>query len=131
MVLSNALDNNQQYGMVSSDFKIFGDREENVIYQKPSYTLDDMKVGNFVGASFMFRKSISDKIGKFDADMITVEDWDYWTKISQYTPILKVRGIYVWWRSHKDNMSSTIAKQIGFQQEAKLKNKYKDQKSYY
>jgi glycosyltransferase involved in cell wall biosynthesis len=130
-VMIEALEKNKEFGLVSTDFNIYGDSYKEIKYNKKIYTFEDMKQGNFVGCCFMFRKECFEEVGYFDPEMIGVEDWDFWTRISQKWPLLKINGIYAYWRDHKSNMSNTIMKDIGFQQETKLKDKYRDMKAFY
>lgn len=130
-VMLKALEDNPDVGLVSTQFKIFGSREVDIVQRVGKYTFEQIKGGNFVGCCFLFRKECFNKIGYFDPEMICVEDWDYWTRISQHWPLLKINGFYAYWRDHATSMSNTLAKQIGHQQEGKLKEKYKSLEATY
>lgn len=130
-VMVHHLDKHKHIGMISTQFKIFGDREIEVHADAGLYNLERMSGGNFIGCCFMFRKACVDKVGYFDPDMICVEDWFYWCKIAQHFPILKIDGTYAAWRDHSTNMTNTIGKDLGFLNEAKLRIEVKKWKQTY
>lgn len=130
-VMAQSLDDHPTIGLVSTMFRIFGSRNEDVIIKDRIYTWKDMKVGNFVGCCFLFRKECVQNVGEFDPDMLCVEDWDYWMRISLKYPLMKIPGIFAHWRDHSSNLSNTQGKTLGFTNSAKLKEKYRDEEGEY
>lgn len=45
------------------------------------YNSDSMCFSNCVGACFMYRKKVLEKIGGYDLNMFLIEDYDYWLRI--------------------------------------------------
>ena len=95
-VMLKYLKENKEYGLISTHFKIFGAREEVIQSSIGKYTLEDMKRGNHVGCCFLFKKECVNKIGMHDESLLCVEDWDYWIRISQYWPLLKIYGVFAY-----------------------------------
>lgn len=130
-VMVNHLNTNPKIGLVSTHFKIFGDREEIIQHNIGIYTLKEMKVGNYVGCCFMFRKECQEMAGYFDIEYLTVEDWKMWASISKKFPLEKIYGVYAYWRSHNCNMTSTLGKCLGVENSFKLKREMETWKQEY
>lgn len=130
-VMAEALTINTDCGLVSTNFNIFGSRDIDIIHGARKYTYEDMKVGNFVGNCFLFRRKYIDEGLRFDTDFLCVEDWKMWLEISLRDPILKIPGIYAHWRDHKSNLSNTKGYSIGVINSNRLKEKYRDAKGNY
>lgn len=118
-------------GLISTHFRIFGSREEVIQHNIGTYTLSDMKKGNYVGCSFMFRKECADRVGLFDVALECVEDWDYWIRISQYWPLQKLYGVFAHWRDQSENMSNRLGRTLGEQNTFKLMKKCESYKQEY
>lgn len=52
--------------------------------RKPNSKSDAIKLAHHcnIGACFMYRKEIADKVGKYDVSMFCAEDYDYWCRIA-------------------------------------------------
>ena len=130
-VMKKALDENKDCGLVSTGFRIFGNRESIEQHTPRKYSYEDMKIGNFVGACFLFRRRFIDEGLRFDPDFLCTEDWKFALDISLKTPILKIKGVYANWRDHSDNLTNTKGKDLGFINSARLIEKYKNVKGDY
>src|SRR5437773_1738890 len=42
---------------------------------------------NCVGACFMYRRSVAEKVGEYDRETFLAEDYDYWLRISKVAPL--------------------------------------------
>lgn len=130
-VMLKNLKENPHVGLISTHFKIFGNREEVIQNEIGIYNLEQMKIGNYVGCCFLFRRECYEKVGYYDETLECVEDWDYIIRISQYWPLLKIYGVYAYWRDHKENMTNRLGKNLGVEnslilakQVEKLKRSY-------
>lgn len=130
-VMLKALNDNPNVGLVSTHFEIFGDRKEVCQPDIGIYRLDEMKIGNYVGCCFLFRRECYEKIGFYDETLECVEDWDYWIRISQYWPLLKIYGAYAYWRDHSHNMTNKLGKNLGVENSIKLMAKVEKFKRTY
>ena len=74
------LENNIHIDMVCTNMLIFDNNwkfiRENVQYDDQKMYLEDT-----VGASFMYRKEIVDRIGEYKREFFCVEDYEYWVRI--------------------------------------------------
>jgi len=81
-VLSNYLDNHPDTDMVSATMD-FMDENGNFLYKTAAQKTPAILAYRCnVGAAFMYRKSIADKIGKYDRNTFCAEDYDYWCRIA-------------------------------------------------
>jgi glycosyltransferase involved in cell wall biosynthesis len=103
--LSFFLDNNPDIGLVYSN--------EDVVDSELNYVKEDrlnpqmLLYADCIGASFMYRKEVADKIGGYDPEMFLVDDYDYWIRVSKHYKIAHLdRNIYIY-RMHPNNLTTT------------------------
>ena len=103
--LSFFLDNNPDIGLVYSNEDVV-DSELN--YVKEGRLNPQMLLyADCIGASFMYRKEVADKIGGYDPEMFLVDDYDYWIRVSKHYKIAHLdRNIYIY-RMHPNNLTTT------------------------
>ncbi|WP_051233584.1 glycosyltransferase family 2 protein [Butyrivibrio sp. NC3005] len=73
------LDDNPQVDFVYTDFSIVnmdGSLREEMKKPEP----DEMVYINPVGACFLYKKELADRIGVYDPDMFLAEDYEYWIR---------------------------------------------------
>jgi glycosyltransferase involved in cell wall biosynthesis len=101
----------KEVGVVFTDFIVFGPQGQSVLSRGNGGRIgrEEMLQRNWVGASFIFRKECYKKIGYYSVDLETVEDWDYWIRISEHYKLRHVPCIGVMWRDHPGSMSHTKA----------------------
>lgn len=119
---SNALEKMYEYlehyidiPMVCADMNII-DEDDKVIRTTSDY--DDMRMlyNNCVGACFLYRKTVYDKLGGYDADMFLVEDYAYWIRIlCTYGHIGTIDKVLYSYRIHKQSLTETKKKDISSQ----------------
>lgn len=73
----NELDTNPNIEAVAYGTKNIGSRTDNIPIQT-NFTIEDLRYANRIGSgSIVYRKSVLDKIGYFDPNMVYAEDWEY------------------------------------------------------
>lgn len=103
--LSEYLDGNPKVGLVYSDADVV-DASLNFISEDRNDP-EMLLYADCVGASFMYRKEVADKIGEYDSEMFLVDDYDYWIRISKEYKIAHLnKNLYIY-RMHADNLTST------------------------
>ena len=112
------LENNIHIDMVCTNMLIFDNNwkfiRENVQYDDQKMYLEDT-----VGASFMYRKEIVDRIGEYKREFFCVEDYEYWVRILESgLKIGYLKGAYYLYRVH--NESLTISKRETVQKQQRL-----------
>ncbi len=73
------LDEHKDVDMVYCDFDVVeldGTYRSTTILMEP----DELRFQNVVGACFLYRKELAEKIGKYDPDLFLAEDYEYWIK---------------------------------------------------
>jgi hypothetical protein len=62
---------------------------------------------NYIGmhATVMYRRSIFDSVGRFDARLKACEDYDLYLRIARFSPIYCHHNVVAGYRQHHSNMS--------------------------
>lgn len=113
-VMAKYLDEHIDVGMVYTDYTNIDARDEELgefIVPDAEY----MPFGNPVGACFMYRKEIADKVGEYDASLFLAEDYDYWIRIWRETKVVHLSENLYFYRRHEKSLSETRKEQIGRQ----------------
>ena len=111
--LSRYLDYNSEIGLVYSDMD-FVDVSLNFIKEQ-SLETDMIYYGDCVGASFMYRREVIDKVGEYEPDMFLVEDYEYWIRVSKKFKIGHInKNLYIY-RVHDNSLTGTRKKDINKQ----------------
>jgi glycosyltransferase involved in cell wall biosynthesis/GR25 family glycosyltransferase involved in LPS biosynthesis len=106
--MSNYLEINKTINLVISGHQNIGKRTNSILPFE--YTHKDI-IYNFHGiACFMFRKSITNKIGLYDEKIKGVEDWDYLIRILEIEPFKcgTINEILYNYRRHEEQLSNNI-----------------------
>lgn len=121
--MARYLDNHVAIGMVCCDMFCI-DREGNII----EYRVNDPKnlwVYDSIGACFMYRKSVKDKVGEYNPDMFLAEDYDYWLRVNKCYEIGHISESLYYYRYHE--LSLTGSRQASIRKQLnKLRIKYLD-----
>ena len=111
--LSRYLDYNSEIGFVYSDMDVV-DASLNFIGEQ-SLESDRLLYADCIGASFMYRKEVIDKVGEYDPDMFLVEDYEYWIRVSKKFKIGHInKNLYIY-RVHDNSLTGTRKKDINKQ----------------
>lgn len=123
--LLDYLKKNLDKGMVYSDYRIIDDKgkflygsnfrtwnqskEDTSVIKLPRevtinnfHNTDD----NFIGASFLYRKEIAEKVGEYNEKFFGAEDLDYWLRIHQITEFGHVDKLLYRYRVHAMSLGS-------------------------
>lgn len=91
-----------------------------------SYKDDELCRKNTVGACFLYRREVYDRIGGYDADLFCVEDYDYWMRVKeQFGRIERIESVLYQYRYHEASLSSMKKEKIR-QALIKLRRKHLD-----
>lgn len=121
-IMLNKLEGNADAGLVYCDYTSIdenGMELAEIIMKEP----DKLIYTNTVGACFLYRKGVFDKLGGYDPAMFLVEDYEYWLRIYQQFEILHLQKNLYYYRLHGASLSSTRLETV-VKQTAKLKLKY-------
>lgn len=118
------LDENRHSGMVCCNMYLIDDIG-NIIGEK-KVGANDLCVSNCIGACFLYRKSIMEKIGEYDTSLFLVEDYDYWIRIEkECRSILYCEEFLYKYRKHTESLSEKRIAQVN-EARAKFREKHKD-----
>jgi len=107
---------NADMHMVCADMKVIDEENKLEGYTTVSYQQDLMYSGNYVGACFMYERDVMEQIGKYDADMFLVEDYDYWLRILRHYGVIgNINQVLYQYRMHGNSLTVTKQAQIRVQ----------------
>lgn len=129
-VLVDYMERRPEVGLVFSDYQAIDDRDQplterdfrpqNQDLQDPSMvrlphavTFENLHLSkdNFIGASFMYRRSVAWAIGDYTDDTFGGEDYDYWLRIHHLFEMGHVPEVLYKYRVH-DNTLNARAKEL-------------------
>lgn len=88
------------------------------------YSEKELPINNIIGACFMYRREVYQKVGGYDANLFLVEDYDYWLRILEKFDGIKPIPEYLYlYRKHSGSLTERRKKTIEEQLE-KLKRKH-------
>jgi glycosyltransferase involved in cell wall biosynthesis len=71
---------------------------------------------NCINACFLYRRSVYETIGGYDADMVLIEDYEYWMRVATRFRIGHLRGVTPYrYRWHPGSLSRTRRAEIEIQ----------------
>ena len=106
-IMNEYLDKNPQQIMVRARYSVINESEE-LLYDADEYDQDIAYVRNCVGACFLYRKEVIEKIGLYNENKFLIEDYDYWLRIIfRYGEIGHISDILYLYRTHECSLTST------------------------
>lgn len=110
-VMVKALDDNPEVGMVYANCLVINEKERVVDAWKlspPAW----IRTGNCIGACFMYRSEVADKVGEYDATMFLAEDYDYWLRIYENFKMMHLTEFLYRYRTHGESLTATRLKDV-------------------
>jgi glycosyltransferase involved in cell wall biosynthesis len=99
------LQSNPSVGLVYSDQALIDD-EGRVIDHIVVLPPEDMPFSNSVRASFLYRRSVWEKVGPYDAEMLYAEDYDYWLRVFAVCRIAALHKELYDYRLHSQSLTA-------------------------
>lgn len=95
--------------IVYTDFDLINDnglvlKRRNL--SQPEYLIN----GNFVGASFLYKREVYERLNGYNEDLFLVEDYDFWLRALTKFKLTHVPESFYFYRSHGESLSSQIGK---------------------
>ncbi len=107
--LVEALDTHPHVGLVYGDWEVI---DEDGQVQGVIETLEHdpllLRRVNYVQACFMYRRECQDKVGLYDPEYILAEDWEYWWRIAQSFPLMRVPQVLYQYRVHSGSLTHFV-----------------------
>ena len=64
-----------------------------------------LKVDNYIGACFLYKRKVHEAIGKYNPRTFLVEDYDYWIRVSKQFRMQRLFKPLYYYRCHKDSLT--------------------------
>lgn len=106
----SALDTHPECGLVYSDMDYIDNHGK--ITSGTSFEVRELYYEDCVGACFLYRRQIAELTGEYDSNMILVEDYDYWLRMSKHCEFLRIPQRKYQYRFHPDSLTMTRANKI-------------------
>ncbi len=123
--LVDTLESRPDVGLVYGSFHLV-DEQGNVIGRRdcppPVYLPKD----NTVGAYFLYRREVRDRIGDYDPGMRLAEDYDYWLRVHRHFRCCRVDAAEYYYRVHDASLTGTAGGQeiVRVARRAQRKNRW-------
>jgi glycosyltransferase involved in cell wall biosynthesis len=110
--LETLLDELQKSGadLVYSSFNAIDD-DGNFLNVSPAGEPEDLIYGNSIGASFLYKREVQEKLGGYDVTRFLYEDYDFWVRayLSQFKFFKSSKVVYDY-RRHKSSLTAQLKK---------------------
>ncbi len=121
-VMVNNLKSSNDIDMVYADFDVVNTKGE-LMWHVNKPVPEDIIYENIIGACFLYKKSLADKIGEYDTELFLAEDYEYWIRAFLNGNIKHINENlydYMW---HDKSLTVTKEKQI-YHKTFEAKNKH-------
>lgn len=99
--------------MVCADMYIMDENGEIKPEFVSRYKDEELCRRNTVGACFLYRRDVFDRVGVYDTTLFYVEDYDYWLRIKQrYGKIERIDQVLYKFRYHEGSLSFSKKKEV-------------------
>jgi glycosyltransferase involved in cell wall biosynthesis len=105
-MMVNALEENPDAGLVYCNCVVINEKDRIIDFWKLSEP-DWIRTSNCIGACFLYRKTIADKIGGYDTTMFLAEDYDYWLRIYENSKLIHLPQYLYRYRMHESSLTAT------------------------
>lgn len=103
----NFLLQNDGIMMTYCDYTII-DSQGNQIREVAVTSCENLSEYNCIGACFLYRRDVYEKIGFYNSKTMYAEDYDYWLRIASHYRILPLHENLYYYRFHGESLRSTI-----------------------
>lgn len=108
------LDENQGIDFVYADLSVINDSGE-IISEAKQPEPPEIRFYNMMGACFMYRRELAEKVGEYDPATFLAEDYDYWLRCYKYTDFLHIREDLYLYRRHEKSLSLIRFRDVRYQ----------------
>lgn len=108
------LDDNSGIDMVSFAYENISDDGDFVFvsFADIDRTTKDLMTGCNIGACFMYRREIAEKVGEYDENTFCAEDYDYWCRLALVGNILYNKDVLYQYRLNSQSLTATKQKTV-------------------
>lgn len=105
-ILLNELDI-RDIDIIYSDFSLI-DEEGKVLREVEFIDFENIIFGNFVGASFLYKKEVFERNKEYSENLFLVEDYDFWLRAIIHSQFFHLKKKLYYYRKHGDSLTNII-----------------------
>jgi glycosyltransferase involved in cell wall biosynthesis len=107
----SVLQDNTDIGLVYASMQVIDEsnEEKDLIKSGPS---GDLIFRNVVGACFLYRRSVAERVGSYNPSLFLCEDYEYWLRIARFSKIYPLEDCLYQYRRHSNSLSHKNEKEI-------------------
>ncbi|QTD56709.1 glycosyltransferase family 2 protein [Parasphingorhabdus cellanae] len=109
--LVEELENRPDVDMVYAGYSVIDDADNIMRYVAPP-SMDKRWYGNPVGAAFLYRREVTEKLGGYDEQLFGAEDYDYWMRAAHYFEMMPLDVDLYLYRRHDRSLTDQRSKDI-------------------
>jgi glycosyltransferase involved in cell wall biosynthesis len=121
--LLKAIENSKEVALVYASMQIIDEHNNSVGFVEAG-NAEDLIFRNVVGACFLYRKSIANRVGDYAKNLFLCEDYEYWLRVACVSSIKPISECLYRYRRHSESLSHNNEKEI-------IAKGIKVQKNYY
>lgn len=110
-VMAHELDQDPDLGLVYTSMDII-DEQGVTIDSLDAGVPSDLIFRNVVGACFLYRANVAQRIGEYDVSLFLCEDYEYWLRIAGVSKIKNVPDNLYLYRRHSKSLSAQRERDI-------------------
>ncbi|WP_422343162.1 glycosyltransferase family 2 protein [Parasphingorhabdus sp.] len=88
------------------------DDDEKILRYVPPRPVEERWFGNVVGAAFLYRREVTEKLRGYDERLFGAEDYDYWMRAAHYFRMIPVEADLYLYRRHARSLTDQRSQQI-------------------
>lgn len=98
---------NREVDVVYSNF-ILIDKDRKVVREVEHVGFENIIFGNFVGASFLYKKEVFERNKGYNENLFLVEDYDFWLRALIHSQFFHLKKKLYYYRKHGDSLTNVI-----------------------
>jgi glycosyltransferase involved in cell wall biosynthesis len=85
---------------------VFGDLDTMPRGRLGARPASALAIANCIGACFLYRRAVYDRVGEFRSEVFLAEDYDYWIRVNQQCRMQRLARPLYHYRWHRDSLTS-------------------------
>ena len=109
----NVLESNHMVDFVFADYYNI-DENGNILNKRQVGPVWQIIKKNCIGACFLYKRLVYEKVGNFNADRSLAEDYEYWLRVYKKFKMMHIVRPLLFFRLHKDSLTSIYGAEEAF-----------------